>query len=222
MHEKWNASTSKEYKIKQLLIAVVFWVLFNVITGVLTGDHALDDNYFILFVCLFVAGNRNSYKVFYNSGFIVTRQFGMVTQNISLYKASEVFEKSGNLYIHYPDDSRYKIKIHAFDAPVKLEAKETIVPIEGEPPPRTEKNDPKAMKPPKKPNYVQSIFGGVVLLALGIVSLETGVVYLPSKGGFIHLANEPTAFYVFQGFCFVVGVFSLVYGAIGLARKKNA
>ena len=160
--------------------------------------------------------------MFYNNGYIITRQFGMVTQNINLYKASKVVERDGNLFIHYPDDSRHKIKLHAFDSLIQQEVKLSITPLEGEPPTKTLEIDPKEMKTRKKPSYFQSIFGGLVLVILGMVSLVTGVVYLPGKGGFIHLANEPVAFYVFQTFCLILGAFSLVYGVIGVVRKKNA
>ncbi len=218
---KWQASTSEIYKLRQFIIAAVLWVLFNMVSGFLTGDQSLADNYFILVVCLFIAWNRCSYKVFYNSGNIVTRQFGMVTQNISLYQASEVFEKNGDLHIHYPDDSRYTIKLHALNAAAQLDAKETIVPLVGEPPLLTEETDPKAMTMAKKPDYVECIITGIVLLGLGLVSLKNGVVYLPGKGGFIELSKDPIAFYTFQVICLAVGAFSLWYGANGLFRKPK-
>lgn len=222
MNEIWSSSSSLEYKAKQFMFAAIFWALFNIVTGLLTGNHSLDDNYFILYLCLIVASINSSYKVSFNQGLVMTYQLGMVTQNINLYEASEVIEEKTKLFVHYPNDSRFKIKLGALSKSIQDLAKTTIVPREGEPAIKHEELDQNSSSRRSKPNYIQSLVGGFVLLVLGVVSIFTGIVYFPSKGGFIYASQDPIGFLFFQGFCFIVGVISVIYASYGLWRRNNA
>ncbi len=220
MNEIWSSSSSAEYKAKQFIFAGIFWAIFNFVTGLLTGNHSLDDNYFILYLCLIVASINSSYKVSFNHGFIITYQFGMVTQNINLYEASEVIQEKSKLFINYPNNSRFKIRLGALSKSVQELAKNTIVPREGEPANKHKELDKNPSS--QRPNYIKSLIGGCVLLVLGVVSIFTGIVYFPSKGGFIYESQDPNAFIFFQSFCFIIGIMSLIYASYGVWKRNIA
>jgi hypothetical protein len=114
MSQQLILKTSNDYIAKCLLKGAVFWITFNIITGLLTGDASLNDNYFILFLIISYIAFIASYTVKIDRGHITTYQAAMVTNNINLYKASEVVKEKDRVIIIYPDDARYPIKFSRF------------------------------------------------------------------------------------------------------------
>jgi hypothetical protein len=220
--ERWSSGTSKKYQLKQFFYAFIFWLAFNILTGLLTEDYSLNDNHFILFIAILIATIKSSYQVFFKNGFIITRKFGMVTQNINLYKASKVQETSSDLVIYYFDSSRFKIKLSILEKSKQEIAKNQIIPLEGEAPKTSEIVKSKIIKTSKKPNYLHNIIGGLVLILFGIISLFTDTIYLPSAHGFIYASKEPEAFVFFQLLCLLGGIGSTLYASYQLLRKSSA
>jgi hypothetical protein len=62
--ERWSSGTSKKYLLKQFFYAFIFWLAFNILTGLLTEDYSLNDNHFILFIAILIATIKSSYQVF--------------------------------------------------------------------------------------------------------------------------------------------------------------
>lgn len=218
-------TTSKEHIAKTLLKGILLWVVFNIVTGLLTGDASLDDNYFILFLVIAYVTFIASYKVKIDRGHITTYQASMVTNNINLFKASEVINEKGRLTVIYPDDARFPVKYSRFNEADQLKLLELTVLQTGE----RAKVDPEVIEQQKlhkikkrTSNYTNSIFGGLNLIILGIVAIVTDVIYLPSREGFIYLEKEPTYFYSWMVILFVVGIGSLIYGFIGKRKYSNA
>ena len=225
MSQELILTTSKEHIAKTLFKGLLLWVGFNIGTGLLTGDTSLNDNYFILFLVIAYVAFIASYKVKIDRGHITTYQATMVTNNINLFKASEVINENGRLTVIYPDDARFPVKYTRFNEADQLKAIELTVPQTGE----RAKISPEVIEQHKlnkvkkrKANYTNSLFGGLNLITLGIVALITDVIYLPSRDGFIYLEKEPTYFYIWMTILFVVGIGSLAYGLIGKRKYRNA
>ena len=218
-------STSKEHIAKTLFKGLLLWVTFNIGTGLLTGDASLDDNYFILILVIAYVAFIASYKIKIDRGHITTYQASMVTNNINLFKASEVINEKGRLTVIYPDDARFPVKYSRFNEADQLKVIELTVPQAGErakiAPEVIEKHEKNKIKK-RNAGYTQSLFGGFNLIILGIVAVITDVIYLPSRDGFIYLDKEPTYFYIWLVILLVVGVGSLVYGFIGNRKYRNA
>lgn len=216
--------SSKAYIAKSLFKGVIFWILFNIITGFLTGDSSLSDNYFILFLILFYISFLASYKIKVDRGHITTYQVGMVTNNINLYKASEVLNEKDRVTVIYPDDSRFHVKYGGFSEEVQRRVLELTIPMSGDRP--CVSADVIAQHKKDQVNKrvagnIQNIIGGFTLTALGLVGLFTGIIYLPSgRHGYIYLDKEPTYFYTFLVFLLVYGGCSLLLGLIGRYRHK--
>jgi len=225
MSQELLFSTSKEHIAKILLKGLLFWVVFNIGAGLLTGDTSLDDNYFILFLVIAYVAFIASYKVKIDRGHITTYQASMVTNNINLFKACEVINEKGRLTVVYPDDVRFPIKYSRFNETDQLKILELAVPQAGErakiAPEVIEQHELNKIKK-RNSNFTNSIFGGFNLLILGIVAVFTDVIYLPSREGFIYLEKEPTYFYSWMVILFVVGIGSLIYGFIGKRKYSNA
>jgi len=225
MSQELILSTSKEYIAKTLFKGLLLWVAFNIGTGLLSGDTSLDDNYFILFLVIAYVALIASYKIKIDRGHITTYQASMVTNNINLFKASEVINEKGRLTVIYPDDARFSVKYSQFNEADQLKVIELTVPQTGErariAPEVVEQHEKNKIKK-RNAGYTQSIFGGFNLIILGIVAVITDVIYLPSRDGFIYMDKEPTYFYVWLVILFVVGIGSLAYGFIGKRKYKNA
>jgi len=220
--ERWSSGTSKQYQLKQFSYAFIFWLAFNILTGLLTEDYSLNDNHFILFIAILIATIKSSYQVFFDNGFIITRKFGMVTQNINLHKASKVQETSSDLVIYYFDSSRFTIKLSILEESKQEIAKNQIIPLEGEVPKASEIVKSKIITNSKNPTYIYNIIGGLVLILLGIISLFTDTIYLPSSHGFIHASKEPETFIFFQLLCLLGGIGSTLYASYQLLRRSSA
>lgn len=217
--------TSKEHIARCLIRALIIWVGFNIVTGLLTGDSSLDDNYFILFLLLSYVGFIASYKVKIDRGHITTYQATMVTNNINLFKASEVVEEKDRLVVIYPDDARFAIKHARFNEQDQVKVLELTVPQVGERPkiaPEIIEQHEQKIAKKRKTNFTQNIVGGLSLVVLGVVALFTGTIYIPDRYGFVSLEKEPTYFYVLLTFLLCWGTFSVIYGVIGKVRAKNA
>ena len=120
MTQQLMLKTSKEYIAKCLFKGALLWIAFNIITGLLTGDSSLDDNYFILFLIISYISFIASYKVKIDRGHVTTYQAAMVTNNINLYKASEVVKEKDRVTVIYPDDARFLLNLHGSVNPTKL------------------------------------------------------------------------------------------------------
>lgn len=224
MNQQLTFRTSKKYIAKNLFIGAIFWIAFNMITGLLTNDRSLDDNFFILFLITSYVAFLASYKIRIDRGHITTYQASMVTNNINLYKANEVTNKNGRVLVIYPDDVRFTIKYGQFSKLEQIKVLELAVPQSGERPSLApEVIDAMEQKRAKKRSagYTHNIIGGFSLIVLGVIALFTDVIYMPSKSGFIYLENEPSTFYLVLPFLFIFGAGSLLYGLIGKQKKKD-
>jgi len=224
MHKKLIFRTSKEYIAKSLFKGALFWVAFNIITGLLTGDNSLNDNYFILFLIVSYVAFLASYKIKIDRGHITTYQAAMVTNNINLYKASEVVNEKDRVTVIYPDDSRFPIKYARFSEPEQIKVLEIAVPQSGDRPnisPVILEQHERKRAVKRSTGYTQNIIGGLSLTILGVVALFTDIIYMPGRNGFIYLEKEPTYFYSFLAFLFIFGIGSLLYGSIGKRKNRN-
>jgi len=225
MNQQIILTTSKEHIAKTLLKGVLLWIAFNIVTGLLTSDTSLNDNYFILFLVIAYVAFIASYKVKIDRGHITTYQASMVTNNINLFKASEVVKEKDRVTVIYPEDARFPIKFSRFSEPDQLKVIELAVPQAGDRPniaPEVIEQHKLSNIKKRKASYTQSIFGGLGLTILGVVALFTDVIYMPSRHGFIYLEKEPTYFYSFLAFLLILGVGSFAYGLIGKRRNRNA
>jgi hypothetical protein len=149
----------------------------------------------------------------------------MVTNNINLYKASEVVKEKDRVTVIYPDDARFPIKFARFSESDQLKVLELAVPQAGDRPKvAPEVIEQHKLKNAKKRNssYTQNIIGGLGSIILGVVALFTDVIYMPGRHGFIYLEKEPTYFYSFLAFLLILGIGSFTYGLIGKRRNRNA
>jgi hypothetical protein len=225
MNQQLLLKTSKEHIAKALFKGALLWIAFNIFTGLLTGDASLNDNYFILFLIISYVAFIASYKVKIDRGHITTYQATMVTNNINLFKASEVVTEKDRITVIYPDDARFPIKYSRLSESDQIKVLELAVPKTGDRP----KVAPEVIEQHKLKNakkqrssYTQNIIGGLGLTILGVVALFTDVIYMPGRHGFIYLEKEPTYFYSFLAFLLILGIGSFTYGLIGKRRNRNA
>jgi hypothetical protein len=225
MRQELILTTSKEHIAKTLFKGLLFWIAFNLGTGILTGDTSLADNYFILFLVIAYVAFIASYKVKIDRGHITTYQASMVTNNINLFKASEVINEKGRLTVIYPDDARFPVKFLRFNEADQIKAIELTVPQKGErakiAPEIIEQHERDKVNK-RKSGYTNSIFGGFNSIILAIVAVATDVIYLPSREGFIYLEDDPRYFYIWLTILIISGIGLLIYGFIGKRKYRNA
>jgi hypothetical protein len=217
--------TSKEHMAKTLLKGGLCWVIFNLLTGLITGDISLNDNYFILSLIIAYVALVASYEVKIDRGHITIYQASMITSNINLYSASKVLNEKGKLIVICPNDTRFVIRYSRFGESEKSQLLEIVVPQAGDRP----KVAPKLVEQYKltktekfKPNHTKNIFGGIGITIFGLFSLFSEVIYMPSRYGSIYLENEPTAFYIYLTNILIFGVGIFIYGSYGKLKKRNA
>jgi hypothetical protein len=215
MNQPFEYKSSPKYIVQRITIGIFVWIAFNFLTGLLTGNKSLDDNYFILTViCIYVAF-LSSYKVKFDRGHITTFQFGMVTNNIDLYEASKILKNKKMLTVIYPDNARFSIKYGRLSTANQQSIIDYVKPLKGE--------RPKGNGVINENNkYIQKIIVGAVFSILAIVGLFTSVIYFPSRHGFFYLENDPTLFYLTLTILSITGIVSLIYGITGKLKEQKA
>jgi len=217
--------TSIEYIAKTLFKGILCWVIFNLLTGLMTGDASLDENYFILSLIIAYVAFVASYKVKIDRGHITIYQASMITSNINLYSASEVLNEKGKLIVICPNDTRFVIKYSRLSESEKSQLLDIVVPLAGDRP----KVAPELIEQYKlsktekfKPNHTKNILGGLGITIFGLFSLFNEVIYMPSRHGSIYLEKEPTTFYIFLTCILIFGVGIFIYGSFGKLKNRNA
>jgi len=211
MEDQWDFKASGTYKGKVFAGAAFAWIGFNAITGVFTGNHALIDNYFVLVVFLLVAAFKSSYRVTYKNGFVATYQLGMVTNSINLYEATHVELGKTGITVHYPGDTKFVIKCSRLPATEHERVRASIKALDGERPPTAESPITVVEQEHEAKHASQVISGGVTGVALSILALATGTLYLP-RGHVVSSSDPGNTFYYYVAACFFGGLLSVAYG----------
>ena len=222
MNDKWNYKVSTDYKIKAFLLVVVCWVAFNIISGFITGDTTFPDNFFILIILSLIAAFKCSYSVSYKNGQMNEYQIGMLTSNIDLYKIKDVKDVNGSLKLYGADDSQFTINYDRFSDYAHDEVLACIKPLYGKEPEIVAKKSIKHAAKKVIENYPQSIFCGIFLTALSIIGYFTGIIYFPSRHGFIERADGEEQFIFFLITFGIMGIGSIIYGFLGLRGQRKA
>jgi hypothetical protein len=217
--------TSKEYIAKTIVKGALCWVLFNLLTGLITGDTSLDDNPFFLFLIIAYVALISSYKIKIDRGHITIYQASMITSNINLYSASEVLNEKGKLIVIYPNDTRFVIKYSRLSELGKSKILELVIPQTGDRPkvaPEITEKYRKSNSDKFRSNHTRNIFGGLGMIVFGIYSLLNEVIYMPSRHGSIYLEKEPTEFYIFLTCILISGVGTLIHSLFRKLWGRNA
>jgi len=191
MDDKNFHRASFKILMKKLVVGLLFWVLFNILSGSLQGEFLLFEINFILLLVILYISLLASYNLSIEQGVIVVRQAGMVTSNINLYEASDVKVEKDRLLIIYPNDIRYSIKLNVFDDHIKNKLIDMVVPHTGERPPITlesiyfEANEVETKEyiPNKVPlkKRASNIFQSVLFIVYGGYSFYIGSLYIPGR-----------------------------------------
>ncbi|WP_406610011.1 hypothetical protein [Agarivorans sp. JK6] len=176
-------SSSKSYQLKTASIGLAFWLGFNLLTGLITGDRSLDDNYFVLFLVIIYVAIKCSYKAVLVNSYLTISRFGMVTAYVDLYKLETVTSNKKELNLVTMDQARYKLKLSKLPESSHVDIRNSIIPLAGERQPV-----PAAvvdLKKDDKRQQVISVFGvafGLVLIFESISSIGNGNLNFASEG----------------------------------------
>lgn len=183
MSSDWSFSSSKSYQLKTASIGLAFWLGFNLLTGLITGDRSLDDNYFVLFLVIIYVAIKCSYKAVLVNSYLTISRFGMVTAYVDLYKLESVASNKKELNLVTMDQARYKLKLSKLPESSHVDIRNSIIPLAGERQPV-----PAAvvdLKKDDKRQQVISVFGvafGLVLIFGSISSIGNGNLNFASEG----------------------------------------
>ncbi|GAD04282.1 hypothetical protein [Agarivorans albus] len=183
MSSDWSFSSSKSYQLKTASIGLAFWLGFNLLTGFITGDRSLDDNYFVLFLVIIYVAIKCSYKAVLVNSYLTISRFGMVTAYVDLYKLETVASNKKELNLVTMDQARYKLKLSKLPESSHVDIRNSIIPLAGERQPV-----PAAvvgLKKDDKRQQVISVFGvafGLVLIFESISSIGNGNLNFASEG----------------------------------------
>ncbi|MPW30418.1 hypothetical protein F9L16_15625 [Agarivorans sp. B2Z047] len=183
MSSDWSFSSSKSYQLKTASIGLAFWLGFNLLTGFITGDRSLDDNYFVLFLVIIYVAIKCSYKAVLVNSYLTISRFGMVTAYVDLYKLETVASNKKELNLVTMEQARYKLKLSKLPESSHVDIRNSIIPLAGERQPV-----PAAvvgLKKDDKRQQVISVFGvafGLVLIFESISSIGNGNLNFASEG----------------------------------------
>lgn len=183
MSSDWSFSSSKSYQLKTASIGLAFWLGFNLLTGFITGDRSLGDNYFVLFLVIIYVAIKCSYKAVLVNSYLTISRFGMVTAYVDLYKLETVASNKKELNLVTMDQARYKLKLSKLPESSHVDIRNSIIPLAGERQPV-----PAAvvgLKKDDKRQQVISVFGvafGLVLIFESISSIGNGNLNFASEG----------------------------------------
>lgn len=225
MNAEFIFRTSERYIAKCVLKGLIYWAIFNIVTGLLTGDHSLNDNYFILTVILGYIALISSYKVNYERGHISTYQVGMLTNNINLFEAVNIQEEKDRITIFFPDDVRHTIKHIRLSEQDQVKLLELAIPLEGsrpQNPPEIIRHHQEQKLRKKRTGYTKQIFMGVCGLAISINALFTDTLLLPGRNGSIRFEDEPTYFMYWVVALLLISPISILTGIFGKKQLQRA
>ncbi|WP_220719582.1 hypothetical protein [Agarivorans litoreus] len=132
MSSDWSYSSSRSYQLKTASIGLAFWLGFNLLTGFITDDRSLDDNYFVLFLVIVYVAIKCSYKAVLANSYLTISRFGMVTAYVDLYKLETVTSNKKELNLVTMDQARYKLKLSKLPESSHVDIRNSIIPLTGE------------------------------------------------------------------------------------------
>ncbi|WP_221075488.1 hypothetical protein [Agarivorans aestuarii] len=180
MSSDWSYSSSRSYQLKTASIGLAFWLGFNLLTGFITDDRSLDDNYFVLFLVIVYVAIKCSYKAVLVNFYLTISRFGMVTAYADLYKLEKVTSNKKELNLVTKDRARYKLKLFKLPESSHVDIRNSIIPLTGERQPV-----PAAvvdLKTDDKRQQVISVFG----MAFGLILVLESI----SSFSDVHLGSE--------------------------------
>ncbi len=228
MNEQRIFTPSKEYIGNCLYKGFVFWVAFNLVTGLITGDFSLDDNYFVLTLIALYIGFLASYKIKVDRGHITTYQLSMVTNNINLFKASKVVNDKKRLTVYYPEDARFSIKYFRVSQADQAALIKLVTPQEGV---RASAEPVVVLVEPEKAfgifenskfKYVAAIYNvvvGISFMGIGVVFIYNGAIQFPGTTKIISIDSSPDHFYMVLTFIALSGVAGISRGVKYFKKK---
>jgi membrane protein CcdC involved in cytochrome C biogenesis len=167
-------------RLKTASIGLAFWLGFNLLTGFITGDRSLNDNYFVLFLVIVYVAIKCSYTAVLANSYLTISRFGMVTVYADLYKLEKVTSSKEELNLVTKDRARYKLKIFKLPESSHVDIRNSIKPLTGERQPV-----PAAvvdLKTDDKRQQVISVFG----MAFGLILVLESI----SSFSGVHLGSE--------------------------------
>lgn len=132
MSSDWSYSSSRSYQLKTASIGLAFWLGFNLLTGFITGDRSLDDNYFVFFLVIVYVAIKCSYRAVLANSYLTISRFGMVTVYADLYKLEKVTSNKKELNLVAKDQARYKLKLSKLPEKSHVDIRNSILPLTGE------------------------------------------------------------------------------------------
>ncbi|MGY5451181.1 hypothetical protein ACVFI8_09595 [Agarivorans sp. MS3-6] len=127
----WSYSSSKMYWLKTTVIGLSVWFGFNQLTGLMTGNQSLNDNYFILFLVAVFVAIKGHYKVVLANSYLTISRLGMVTAYVDLYKLEKAYLKKQALYLVTKDQARYTLKLCKLPKQSHADIRHSILPLTG-------------------------------------------------------------------------------------------
>lgn len=213
-----------KYIVSISLYGLLFWIAFNLLTGFITGNTSLNDNYFILFIVIVVTAFRNSYKVKIDRGHITTYRGSMVMSNIDLYKASDVIKEKDRLTVILQDDSRFSVKYAMFNQTAQSQLLKLVTPQVGERPDivSTEAGKHEINKIDKqRENYTKAVIRGVGFIVVGGSAVVHGVITIPATESINDMLNQLLIPHLWLISIFVIGIGFISYGLFGKYKLKE-
>ncbi len=230
MNQQQIFTTSKEYIGNCLYKGFLFWIAFNLLTGLLTGDFSLADNYSVLILVVLYVAFLVSYKIKVDRGHITTYQFSMVTNNINLFKALKVIDDKKCLTVHYPDDIRFPIKYFRVSHADQVTLINLVTPQKGvraSAEPMVVQIEPEksfGIFESSKFKYASSIYSivaGVAFIGIGMTFIYNGVIQIPGSTRIITIDSSPDNYYMILTIITLSGVSSVWKGASFFRGLKN-
>lgn len=211
MVNQWDLRASNSYYLKSVGFAVAYWVAFNIFTGLISGNHSLNDNYFVLFVLFLIAIFKSVYRVTYSGGLISISRFGMIASNVDLSEATKVVVEDKKIVIYCSGDTRYHILI---DRLPKSELDLVVSTLQ-----HTKSSPSATFESPKETIQKENISGmvtyiitsGIAFFGYGGISLISDKFYLP-KRRVIQASELGMDFYYYAGACLLIGVLFVLIG----------
>lgn len=208
------------YRLKWYGIGLVLWICFNLMTGLMTGDHSLNDNYFVLVMIAIGVLVKTWVEVEIGRDFVNTYRFGMRTQHIDLYQTRSVRFLRDRLEYLAHDNARYVVKTKFLSLPAIDRLKHHSVPKVGSPPP-VRAATPTDVESLPQSHYNLLMFKGGVAILFAVIALLSGRLHSAFHGMPSAVLNpdDPSVFYTMTFVTGLAGVALVLQGAIGSSRQ---
>lgn len=229
MSEELNLTVSKQFKIRAFALAATGWIGFNVVSGLITGNTDVIDNFFVLIVFMTVAAFKSSYNLRVVNHIVQISRINMATSTIDLSRLERVERREGKYAtLHLNDGTRYTLHLSRFSADQQALLNQRIQ--------KTDKTQPvlseshginqavSALPDWKGSGPVGNIIGGCIAWAVAAYALLSGEAHtnLVAGGGHVsELSQSPQSFYSQVVIATILGFVFVAKGIYMLWRRRG-